>query len=219
MSKSHLVVMENRDVTIEVVVTGDHPSVLLLPSAQRSVADFAGLSDSLWEAGFGTVAANMRGVGRSTGLREGVMLRDIADDVADVANEVVGGPVHIVGHALGNVFARATAAYRPETVASVSLLACGGHDLHQVQLPTEMLEHFERCCRVELPDAQRLESLQAVFFAPGNDPAQWLTGWWPSGDLRQVFDGTDPAEWATAGEADVLVLQPMEDTIDRKSVV
>jgi pimeloyl-ACP methyl ester carboxylesterase len=213
MPTSQFVVTDGRGVALEVALTGEHPSVVLLPSARRGLADFDGLAGALLEGGFASVAVNMRGVGRSTAPTGDLTLRDVADDVAGVIGHFGGEPMHLVGHALGNVFARATAAYRPEVVRSVSLLACGGHETSHVQPSPDVIEHFERCGDGALPDWQRLESLQVVFFAPGNDPSSWLEGWWPAADVRGVFETTDPAEWATAGRSDVLILQPLQDRL------
>src|SRR5206468_4851923 len=145
---------------IEVVVTGDQPDVVLVPSAQRGAADFERLADDLWAAGHGSVALNPRGVGASSPVPEAVSLRTLAADVAGVAAALVDGPAHVVGHALGNVVARATAAYHPDVVRSVTLLACGGHDVATAPPPEDVLVHFERCHRTDLPDEVRIESLR-----------------------------------------------------------
>jgi pimeloyl-ACP methyl ester carboxylesterase len=198
---------------LEVVITGDRPDVVLVPSAQRGAADFAQLAGVLRTAGRGSVAVNPRGVAGSSPVTRPATLRALAADVADVVVATVGGPAHLVGHALGNVVVRATAAHRPETVRSVTLLACGGHDLAAAPPSDDLLHHFGRCHRADLPDAERLESLGVVFFAAGNDASSWLTGWWPDSDVREIFDTTDPAEWWTAGDVDVLIVQPLEDPL------
>jgi pimeloyl-ACP methyl ester carboxylesterase len=208
-----MVVMKDRGVALEAAVTGERPRVVLVPSARRGAGDFGTLAEALHHAGFDSVAVNLRGAGHSTGPIAGLTLRDVADDIAGVIGHFGAEPVHVVGHALGNVFARATAAYRPEVVRSVSLLACGGHEPHHVQPPADILDHFERCGDNRLPEAERLHSLQVVFFAPGRDPSSWLEGWWPGGDVRGVFENTDPSEWATAGAVPVLILQPLQDRL------
>jgi pimeloyl-ACP methyl ester carboxylesterase len=198
---------------IEVMITGDEPDVVLIPSAQRGAADFERLAADLLAVGHGSVAINPRGVGGSSAVRRPATLRALAADVADVVAATVGRPAHLVGHALGNVVARATAAYEPEAARTVTLLACGGHDLNEVSPSDDLLHHFGRCHRADLPDDQRLESLRVVFFAAGNDASTWLTGWWPASDVREIFDTTDPAEWWTAGNAGVLIVQPLADPL------
>jgi pimeloyl-ACP methyl ester carboxylesterase len=204
--------------TLEIVLEGDHPQVVLIPSARRSADDFAVLAGDLHDAGYGSVAVNLRGIGRSSPQVGQPTLRDVADDIADVVLAVDVGPMHLVGHAQGNIFARVTAAYRPEVVRSVSLLACGGHDLAESPPSAEVVENFERCARTDLSDSERVHSLGVVFFAPGNDASVWLTGWWPSGDVRDALTNTDPSEWATAGRAPVLIVQPLEDAMSPAQV-
>jgi pimeloyl-ACP methyl ester carboxylesterase len=203
---------------LEVIAMGKDPQVVLIPSARRGADDFAVLANDLLHAGFGSVALNLRGIGRSSPHVDEPTLRNVADDIADVINATSVGPMHVVGHAQGNIFARVTAAYRPEVVRSVSLLACGGHDLADSPPSVEVVENFERCARTDLSDSERVHSLAVVFFAAGNDASVWLDGWWPSGDVRHALTNTDPSEWATAGNAPVLIVQPLEDAMSPAQV-
>src|SRR5207302_3847453 len=188
-----------RDVRLEVLIEGTGHDVILLPSSHRGAADFALLSAELGRAGYRAVAVNPRGVGASTGPLD-LSMRDIADDVAMVIEQLSGGRAHVVGHALGNTFARATASYRPEVVHSLALLACGGHNLAHAAPPPLVMEHFARCSDTSLPVADRLESLGIVFFAPGNDASSWLDGWWPGGDaVSAALRSSDPEEWWRGG--------------------
>ena len=66
MSRSQLVPLKAEGVVLEVLIEGDTPSVVLVPSARRGAADFAQLATRLHQAGFGSVAVNMRGVGGSS---------------------------------------------------------------------------------------------------------------------------------------------------------
>src|ERR1700722_76229 len=174
-----MVEVPERGTRLEVLVEGDDPVVVLLASANRDVTDFAQLMSDLQIAGFASLAVNLRTIGNSIGPSEDLVLRDLADDVAAAVVGVCGRPSHVVGHAFGNTVARATAAYHPEVVASVTLLACGGHDMANDPPPDEWFWHFGRCQQLDLPDEERLESLQFAFFAPGNDGRAWLDGWWP----------------------------------------
>jgi pimeloyl-ACP methyl ester carboxylesterase len=212
-SARRLVALPDRGVALEVVVTGDRPEVLLIPSAHRGGDDYAQLAADLWTAGFGSLAVNVRGVGASSATLAGLDLRDVAADLAALVATLDAGPVHVVGHALGQVFARCLATYHPGAVRTVTLLACGGHDRATRPPPVHLLDHFDRCSDVELATAERLVSLHALFFAKGNDPTPWLDGWWPHPDIAAVFGSVDPDEWATAGRAPVLILQPLADPL------
>jgi pimeloyl-ACP methyl ester carboxylesterase len=214
MTTVELVDVEERGVRLEVLVQGDDPDVVLLASANRDVTDFRELMHDLHRAGFDSAAINLRTIGRSTGPSDGLTLRDLAEDVFAVIGRLSGRPVHIVGHAFGNTVARATAAYCPEGVASVALLACGGHDMAHDPPSDEWFWHFRRCQETDLPDEDRIESLQFAFFAPGNDASAWLSGWWPDRlGLASILDRSDPTEWWQGGDAPMLLLQPIDDVI------
>src|SRR4051794_37827244 len=141
-----------RGVRIEVLVEGSGDDVVLLPSSHRGAADFAMLSATLAADGYRAVAVNPRGVGGSTGPLD-LSMRDIADDVAMVIERFGTGRAHVVGHALGNTFARATASYRPEVARSLALLACGAHNLAEASPPPLAMDHFARCRGPSRPDA------------------------------------------------------------------
>jgi pimeloyl-ACP methyl ester carboxylesterase len=185
----------------------------MLASAHRSVKDFSQLAADLLAAGYGSVGINMRGVGGSSGSLDDLSLADVADDVATVLKQLSPRPFHLIGHALGQVIARATASHHPEVARSVTLLACGGHDRSWRPPPAELLEHFDRCGRAELPDDVRLASLRALFFAPKSDPKPWLEGWWPDADVGTLVAASNPDDWATAGDVPVLILQPLQDPL------
>jgi len=202
-----------RGVRLEVLTEGAGDDVVLLPSSHRGAADFVMLSAALAGAGYRAIAVNPRGVGASTGPLD-LSMSDIADDVAMVIEQQGHGPAHVVGHALGNTFARATASYRPEVVRSLCLLACGGHNLAQAAPPPLVMEHFARCSDTSLPDAERLESLGIVFFAPGNDASSWLDGWWHGGDaVSAALRSSDPEEWWRGGAGPMLIVQPLHDVM------
>jgi pimeloyl-ACP methyl ester carboxylesterase len=66
-----------------------------------------------------------------------------------------------------------------------------------------------------LPDAERIAALQFAFFAPGNDPRGWLTGWYPEvlTAQRMAGDRTSREEDFAAGQAPILYLQPDHDPL------
>lgn len=205
---------EARGVTIEAIVRGEGPDVVLLASALRGAADFAQVQELLAEAGLRTIALNMRGAGRSSAPTESLTLRDIADDIAGAIARMCEGPAHLVGHALGNILARAAASYRPEKVRSVTVMPCGGHNLGGFPVSDHVLHHFARCHRFDLSEAERRESLSVAFFAPGNDPGTWLEGWWPgSGAISAAAMMADPEEWWRAGDKPILIMHPLQDAM------
>ncbi len=187
---------------------------ILLASALRSAADFAEVQGMFAKAGFRTLALNMRDIGRSSGPVSDLKLRDLADDIAMVIAKLCQGPGHLVGHALGNIMARATASYRPEVVRTVTVMPCGGHNLGSFPVSDHVLYHFARCHQMELSEQDRRESLSVAFFAPGNDPGTWLQGWWPqAGNISSAALTTDAEEWWRAGDKPVLILHPLADAM------
>lgn len=203
-----------RGVAIEAMVEGEGPDVVLLASNLRGAADFARLQSDLSSAGFRSIALNMRGVGASAGPDGAFTLADIADDIAGVISQLCPSPAHIVGHALGNILARATASFRPEVVRSVTVMPCGGHNLGAYPVSEHVLRHFPRCHDRQLSAAERCESLGIAFFAPGNDPSVWLDGWWPQATaVGSAALGADPEMWWRAGAAPILVIQPLNDAM------
>ena len=201
------------EVHLEVLVAGSGPDVVLLPSARRGAEDFAVLQRALADAGYRSLAVNPRGAGRSIGPTDGITLRELGNDVAMVIDEFGNGPAHVVGHALGNIVARATGTYRPDVVRSLTLMPPGGHDLARHPVPRIVHAHLRRCDDRSLSDEERLESLRIAFFAPGNDPSSWLEGWWPTKHVGDAFLASDPAEWWRGGRAPMLIIQPLEDVM------
>ena len=63
------------------------------------------------------------------------------------------------------------------------------------------------------PEAERLKHLKLVFFAPGNDPKPWLTGF--HADVRAAEmvarDATPQNEYWSAGAAPILDIQGADD--------
>lgn len=202
-----------RGVRLEVLVEGTGEDVVLVPSALRGAGDFALLQAALADAGYRALAVHPRGAGRSAGPTDGLSLRDVADDVAAVVTALCPGRAHLVGHALGNIVVRATASYRPDVAATVTVMPCGGHDLGAHPVPPDVLAAFARCHDVTLPDDERLDALRVAFFAPGHDPSSWLDGWWPTGAVSDAAVAADPEEWWRAGTVPVLILHPLDDAM------
>jgi len=97
----------------------------LLPLAEVR-EDFDDLAEKLASAGYMTAAIDPRGFGKSTGPA-GRTMADFAVDVAEVVEALSPGkPAVLIGHAFGNRVARSTAAFAPQAVSGLILLACGG---------------------------------------------------------------------------------------------
>ena len=198
-------------VTLRVLDQGHGPCVMMIPSLGRGAGDFDDLAGRVAAAGYRVLRLQPRGIGGSTGPMSGLAMRDLA---SDVAHAITGSGEHacvVLGHADGNRVARATAAYFPDTVSAVILLAAGG----KVKPDTEAWTALRAVFDDKLSPAEHLKDVQTAFFAPGNDPAVWRDGWYPqTAEMERVAATVTPVDdWWTAGSAPVLVIQANQDRI------
>src|SRR5262249_31830477 len=124
--------------------------------------------------GYRVVLPEPRGIGKSVGPTDKLTLHDLAGDIAAVIKAVSDKPVTLVGHALGNRLARVVATDHPELVGRIVLVAGGGLQPMQAEIRQALMD----CFNEQLPRKERLAAIKLAFFAEGNDPAVWETGWY-----------------------------------------
>jgi pimeloyl-ACP methyl ester carboxylesterase len=200
------------DACLQVLVQGEGPPIVLLPSLGRGAADFDIIAEKIAAAGFRVLRPQPRGIGGSTGPWQGIKLEDLAADIAAVIEHNDGGPAFAVGHAFGNRVARTLATLRPELVRAVALVAANvGH----APSPPQVRAAIRRSADTAAPDAERVKAMQFVFFAPGNDASVWLEGWHPQVLAAQRIAGdlTPRTLDYAAGSAPVLYIQPSHDPL------
>lgn len=205
-------VIQNGDGRIEVLSQGDGPVIVLLPSLGRSAADFDAIAGRLVDAGYRVLRPQPRGIGQSVAPLTGINLHDYASDVAAVIEHEKKGPAFVVGHAFGNRVARMLATDRPELVTAVALVAA---NIGKAPSTPQVREAIRNSANPALPDEERIKALQFAFFAPGNDPRVWLTGWYPDvlAAERAAGDRTSREEDFAAGQAPILYVQPAHDPL------
>ncbi|OXE37310.1 MAG: hypothetical protein CGW95_02255 [Phenylobacterium zucineum] len=117
----------------------------------------------------------------------------------------------LIGHAFGNRVARATAAFAPQAVSGLILLACGG----QSPVPPHAAKALQEVFDERLSADAHLEAVRIAFFAPGNDPEVWRDGWNPQvAQAQQAALRATPAEsWTGAGAAKMFIVQAEDDLI------
>lgn len=188
------------------------PAMVLLPSLGRGAGDYDGVVAYLVQAGFRCIRPQPRGIGRSRGEMAGLTLHDLAADVAAVIEAERAGRVLLVGHAFGNWVARVLVHDRPEQVRAIAILAASVTTEVNARTRVWIDGSFD----MSLTDAQRLEHLQAGYFAPGNDPRVWLAGWHPdvARMQREATTATTERAWLRAAErARLLYVAAAEDAI------
>ncbi|RBL84648.1 alpha/beta hydrolase [Streptomyces cavourensis] len=207
-------VLPGNGASIEVLVQGQGPALVLLPSRGRGAEDFDDLAARLARAGYRVLRPEPRGIGASTGPMTGITLHDLGNDMAAVIRNVARQPVVMVGHAFGNWVARTTGVDHPELVRGVVIVAAAAK-----QYPAGLSEHVDRSADLSLPDAERLKSIQYAFFAPGHDARVWLNGWYPQVSESQRLAGkaTRQSDWWSGGKKPLLDLQAGADLFKPES--
>jgi pimeloyl-ACP methyl ester carboxylesterase len=202
------------DVQIEVVIDGNGPAVVILPSLARDSDDYDDVAEGLAAAGFRVLRPKPRGIGRSTGPMTRITLHDFARDIAEVVKKLGGGKAVVAGHAYGNWVARMTAADHPDLVRGVAIVAAASK-----QYPPELSAAVTAAGNLSLFDEERLAALRFGFFAPGNDPTVWLKGWHPEirDAQRAAAAAVKQSEWWSGGIAPLLDLQAANDPFKPES--
>jgi pimeloyl-ACP methyl ester carboxylesterase len=210
--RSELVRYDN--VQIEVVVEGEGPAVVLLPSLARDSDDYDEVAEGLASAGFRVLRPKPRGIGRSSGPMTNISLHDFARDIAETVEKLGQGRAVIVGHAYGNWVARMTASDHPKLVRGVVIAAAAAK-----QYAPELTKAVTDAGDLSLSKETRLAALRFAFFAPGNDPTVWLTGWHPEirNNQRAAAAAVRQDEWWAGGTAPLLDLQAAQDPFKPES--
>lgn len=209
-------VVEHDKSRVEVAAVGCGPLIVMLPSAGRGNEDFVHVAQMLATSGYRVLLPQPRGAGRSSGPAKDVTLHDLADDVAAVIRHERSGPAVVLGHAFGNFVARVAATDHPSLVRGVILAAAGSRAVAggpENESAARLREVVETLNDPKSSREQRLAALRVGFFAPGNDPGEWVDGWY-----RAVFDiqtiarsATPPDTWWLAGTAPLLEIQAEND--------
>ncbi|UQX02861.1 alpha/beta hydrolase [Streptomyces sp. RerS4] len=111
-------------------------TALLVPGFTGSKEDFIALLEPLAKAGYRVLAIDGRGQHESPGPRreDAYGLEELAADVLAQAAAVDGaGPMHLVGHSLGGLVARAAVLRDPARFASLTLMSSGPAAITEAQ--------------------------------------------------------------------------------------
>jgi pimeloyl-ACP methyl ester carboxylesterase len=170
-------------------------TVVLLPGYTGSKEDFIALHEPLAAAGYRSVAVDGRGQYESWGPADDEAPYAQAELARDVLAQAaaVGTPVHLVGHSLGGVIARAAVLHDPGPFRSLTLVACGPGEisasqqlrvklLHDILAVQSMAEVWDTIQRLEPPEETDTDG--------SSETRAWL---------RRRWLGTRPAQLLATG--------------------
>lgn len=205
-------------VRIYSLTKGQGDYVTILPSLGRGVEDFteeyhSTITTRLVKSGYQVVLIQPRGIGSSTGdlIPAHASMSGFAQDIMDTLDKLGIKKLSFIGHAFGNRVARTIATLYPNSVDKLVLMASGGDDDLALDQRKCLLGSFD----LNLPRQERLDAIQCAFFAQGNDPSIWYTGWYPKLALAQINASqmTNGNFFKKAGGKEFLLLQASEDFI------
>ncbi|MEU4891348.1 alpha/beta hydrolase [Streptomyces sp. NPDC044780] len=173
-------------------------TVLLVPGFTGSKEDFIALLEPLATAGFRVVAVDGRGQHETPGPRKeaAYALDELAQDVlaqATAVSAAVEDPVHLLGHSLGGLIARAAVLRDPGAFASLTIMSSGPAAISAPQRARIKL----------LIDALTVMDMESVWQAMRElDPPEAADAATPPGVaefLRQRWLGTVPEQLIVTG--------------------
>ncbi|GHJ31194.1 alpha/beta hydrolase [Streptomyces hygroscopicus subsp. sporocinereus] len=189
-------------------------TVLLVPGFTGSKEDFIALLEPLAAAGFRAVAVDGRGQHESPGPRkEAAYAQDeLAQDVlaqATALSAATEDPVHLLGHSLGGLIARAAVLRDPGAFASLTIMSSGPAAISAPQRARIKL----------LIDALTVMDMESVWQAMRElDPPEAADAATPPGVadfLRRRWLGTVPEQLIATGRQ----LSDEPDRVDELSAV
>ncbi|MFE5367909.1 alpha/beta fold hydrolase [Streptomyces mirabilis] len=173
-------------------------TVLLLPGFTGSKEDFIALHEPLAARGYRTVAVDGRGQYESDGPEHDESAYAQAELAKDVLAQAaaVGTPVHMVGHSLGGLVARAAVLLDPTPFASLTLMASGPA---QISASQQQRVKLLRDALAVMDMAQVWDAIQAMEPPEEIDTADLDGGLDNREDLRRRWLLTRPAQLIATG--------------------
>jgi pimeloyl-ACP methyl ester carboxylesterase len=204
------------EVEIEAIIEGSGDYIVLLPGLGSDASTYEQFTPMFNDAGYQTVAINLRGISKSSGPLKGLTLHDLANDVAAVVELLEAAPVHIVGWAFGNRVARCLAVDRPGLVKTLILLAAGG----KTKPDSEAMKQLLRLYQPNLTRDEKIKAAQISLFSPATNPDKILDtfenrkGWRKATIAHSKANQSTPVEdWWSGGDVPMLVIQGLDDRI------
>ncbi|MGW3204578.1 alpha/beta fold hydrolase [Streptomyces sp. NPDC001135] len=171
---------------------------LLLPGFTGSKEDFNPLHVPLAERGYRTVAVDGRGQYESDGPesdQSAYAQEELARDVLAQA-EVLGEPVHLLGHSLGGQISRAAVLLDHTPFRSLTLMASGPAQISESQ---QQRVKLLRDALAVMSMAEVWEAIQAMEPPEETETPALDDGLDDRNDLRRRWLGTKPAQLLATG--------------------
>ena len=204
------------DATIECFVAGSGEPIVMLPAAGLEAGYLADLGRRLADAGFRTVAINVRGTGASAGTLTDITLHTFAADVAGVIEGVADGSAHVLAHGFSSRIARCLVADRPDLVRSVVLLGGFGY----IERSPEIIRAMQAWFRADATEAECLEVMRYEVADPATAPRVFraLQRQPAVAAACLLADRATPeSDWARPSSLAFLIVQGLEDRISPPS--
>ncbi|MFI7339694.1 alpha/beta fold hydrolase [Streptomyces sp. NPDC050085] len=169
-------------------------TALLLPGFTGSKEDFIALHVPLGAAGYRTVSVDGRGQYESTGPKDDELpyaQAELAQDVLAQAAALETPKVHLLGHSLGGLVARAAVLADPAPFASLTLMASGPAAVSE---PQQQRAKLLGDALAALDMAQVWEAIQAL-----EPPEDLADGRDDGEDLRRRWMSNSPAQLIATG--------------------
>lgn len=197
---------------------GEGQYIVIVPSLGRGVEDYtekynSTLTTRFAQAGYQVVLIQPRGIGRSTGdlTPENASMSMLAQDIKAVLDALEIKRANFIGHAFGNRLVRTFATLYPSYIDHLALMAAGGN----FSLTQEQVNCLTNSFDLQLRNDKRLKFIKCAFFAEGNDPSVWLSGWYPDLAQAQILASRmiNGDFFKKAGGKPFLLVQAAEDFI------
>ena len=190
----------------------DPLTVVMIPSLGRSARDFDSLGEAIAREGYTVAALDHRGIKNSTEPLDNLTFDDLVADVVALADALNARNVVAIDHAFGNGIVRRMAAMYPDIVKGVVAIAAGGK-IHDPE--PDIYGLFGKIFDPDVDEETRRTAIAQRFFADERVPQDWIDGWWPEGYQSNInaFDTISVDDWWTAGSAQILVIQGLQDRV------
>ncbi|AIQ12934.1 alpha/beta fold hydrolase [Paenibacillus durus] len=145
----HLTVQTKEDTAIEMAISGQGETVLLIPGFGFTASQWVPQMKD-WSSSFRLIAIHMPGTSLSESTHD-LSMEGISNTFMEVVEQLnPGGPIHIVGSSWGGMLGQYISALHPNKVASLTLagsFAQGVEKLYEIDMRERLRQDFDNLGR------------------------------------------------------------------------